>query len=171
MGETVSLFSVQTVSDLAATVYLSVCAAQDLRRRRISLAWSVCMGALAMAVNIVKAAAFLNTAVQTSFCGSLFSFLSWSARLAPGCLLLLLAVAAEGSAGTGDGICFLIVGAFTDARTAWILLAASLCLASLCGMILMCLKKADRKSRLPFLLFAAAAWCVVLLTRLCRFEW
>ena len=168
MTEAFGFISGWPVSLPAVTVYLSVCAVQDLRRRRISLRWSVCMGALALAADIAKAMAFLNTSGNTTPGEVLSGFLLWLSCLAPGCLLLILSAAAEGSAGAGDGICFLVVGAFTDARTAWILLAASLFLASVSGIVLMCLKKADRKTRLPFLAFVGAAWGTGLLVRLCQ---
>lgn len=171
MREIVSLLSVRTMSFAAATIYVSVCAVQDLRRRRISLRWSACMGALALAAEIAKAAAFMKTAENILPGMFFFNCLNWLAGLAPGCLLLLLAAAAEGSSGSGDGICFLIIGAFTDARTAWGLMAASLCLASVSGIVLMCLKKADKKTRLPFLTISGAVWTVALLNHLSQVKW
>lgn len=167
----ISFISGWPVSLTAVTIYLSVCAVQDMKQRRISLRWSACMGTLALVVDLAKAGAFMNEAGNVLPRELLSGILFRLTCLAPGCLLLILAAAAKGSAGAGDGICFLIVGAFTDARTVWILLAASLFLASLCGIVLICMRKADRKTRLPFLVFAEAAWAIVLLSRLCRVKW
>ena len=171
MGETfsfISFISGWPVSFTAVTIYLSVCAAQDMKQRRISLRWSVCMGTLALMVDLAKAVAFMDEAGNVLPRELLSGFLLRLTCLAPGCLLLILSAAAKGSAGAGDGICFLIVGALTDSRTVWILLAASLFLASVFGIVLICMRKADRKTRLPFLVFAEAAWAIVLLSRLCR---
>lgn len=167
----ISFISGWPVSLTVMTIYLSVCAVQDMKQRRISLRWSACMGILAMMVNFAKAGAFMNEAGNVLPLELLSGFLFRLTCLVPGCLLLILSAAAKGSAGAGDGICFLIVGALTDARTVWILLAASLFLASVFGIVLICMRKADRKTRLPFLVFAEAAWAIVLLSRLCRVKW
>lgn len=138
---------------LLSGAYLAACGVQDLRRRRISLRLSLAAGCTAV---LLDAAAFA--------CGD-GRALSYAAGLVPGLLLLLLAFFADGAAGQGDGICFLVLGAFLGGAEAWTVLTAALILASLSGTGLMFFRKAGRKTRLPFLTIAAAAWAGLLLAR------
>lgn len=58
----ISFISGWPASLTAVTIYLSVCAVQDMKQRRISLRWSACMGTLALMVDLAKAGAFMNEA-------------------------------------------------------------------------------------------------------------
>lgn len=97
--------------------------------------------------------------------------LTYAGGLLPGGMLLLLAALSGGAAGTGDGICFLVVGALLGTWMTWILLMCSLVLASVCGVILMLLGKAGRKTHMPFLAFTAAAWAGILAVNLSGMNW
>ena len=105
-----------------------------------------------------------------------------TAGLLPGALLLLLSAAAKEAVGRGDGYCFLILGALCGPKTACTIAAETLFLASLSGIALMILRKAQRKTRmilrkaqrktrLPFLLFAGAAWAGDTVLRLSGIRW
>ena len=94
-----------------------------------------------------------------------------TAGLLPGALLLLLSAAAKEAVGRGDGYCFLILGALCGPKTACTIAAETLFLASLSGIALMILRKAQRKTRLPFLLFAGAAWAGDTMLRLSGIRW
>lgn len=129
-------------------IYLAVCAVQDLKRRQISIALSVLAGC---------AAVIMDGGLLLRDPGEVFPYLG---GLLPGLLLLVLARISRGAAGTGDGICFLVLGAILGARATWILLMSALILACIGGGACMAVGKAGRKTKLPFLTFAAAAWCV-----------
>ena len=128
------------------TVYLEICAVQDLAKRRISIPLSVLTGAVALLLDIPL---FVSGAPDALF---------WGTAFLPGILLLLLSFAATGAAGTGDGICFLVLGGLLGPRVAGTLVMAALLLASLAGIVLLVCRKADRKTHLPFLFFAGLVW-------------
>lgn len=132
------------------SVYLGICALQDLRVRRISIPLSALAGAAAAVLDLPALAD-----------GSLDMIL-FAAGMLPGILLLLICVAAKGAAGSGDGLCFLAAGAMLGPGPAWILLMASLSLTCVCGILLLALGKAKGKTRMPFLTFAGLAWILVL---------
>lgn len=92
--------------------------------------------------------------------------LTQAAGLLPGALLLILSFAAGGSAGAGDGIGFLVIGILLNAQKTWILFMSSLVLASFFGIVLMILKRACRKTKLPFMTITAAGWALLLTAHL-----
>lgn len=144
---------------ILCTAYLLVCALQDLRRRKIGIR---------MSVFTVCAALLLDAS-------ALFSgqeeMLTYVGGLLPGVVLLLLALLSRGAAGSGDGICFLVLGVLLGTWMTWILLMYSLLLASVCGVILMLFQKAGRKTRMPFLAFTAAAWAGIMAVKLSGINW
>lgn len=144
---------------LLTTAYMGICAVQDFKSRRISLPLTACAGCAAIVLDLPVIAGRGN------------GVLLMTAGLLPGALLLLLSAAAKGAAGRGDGYCFLILGALCGPKTAWTIAAEALFLASLSGIALMILRKAQRKTRLPFLLFAGAAWAGDTVLRLSGIIW
>lgn len=154
---------------LIAAVYMGICALQDLQTRRISLRLTVCAGTAAA---IFDAAAVTNASAGAERVASVVNLLLFfAAGFLPGALLLILSLAAEGAAGKGDGFCFLVLGALLGPRMTWMILLTALFLASLCGIILMILKKAGRKTRMPFLVFAGFALAGNILIHLCGIIW
>lgn len=129
-------------------LYLTVCAVQDLQRRKIGVIVSVIAACTAAGLDLL----LLFRAPA--------EILPYLAGLVPGAMLLLLSAVSGGAAGAGDGVCFLILGAFLGARKTWILLMISLVCAALGGGMWMALGRAGRKTKLPFLAFAAAALAV-----------
>lgn len=150
------LFSkaIQVLRMAVASAYLAACGIQDLRSRRISLRASAAAGFAAIALNL------------TAWITCREPVLPYVGGLLPGALLLLLAFFSDGAAGTGDGICFLVLGALLGMWQAWGLLMASLVPASACGVALMAMHRAGRKTRLPLLTFTAAAWFCLAAVRL-----
>lgn len=157
--EGISLLSEETLRQIVCTMYLAICAMQDLRRRKISIRLCAFAGMIALALN---AGEILTGSLKV---------LPFLGGLLPGALLLLLAFVSGGAAGIGDGICFLILGAMLETRVTWILLMCALVLVSACGGILMLVQKAGRKTRMPFLTFTAAAWAGILAARLSGLNW
>lgn len=73
------------------------------------------------------------------------------------CLLLLSMVLME-SVGFGDGLVVLVCGIFTGFFKNLMLLMTGFLLTSLAGILLILLKKANKKSRLPFVPFLTMAY-------------
>lgn len=144
---------------MICTAYLLICALQDIHRRKIGVKMSALAGGAAL---LLDAAVFFSGQAK---------ILTYAGGLLPGGMLLLLAALSGGAAGTGDGICFLVVGALLGTWMTWILLMCSLVLACVCGVILMLLGKAGRKTHMPFLAFTAAAWAGILAVNLSGMNW
>ena len=144
---------------LICTGYLLVCALQDIRRQKIGVKMSAGVGCTALLLDV--AAAFSGQEKIWTYAGGFL----------PGFMLLLLALMSGGAAGTGDGLCFLVLGMLLGTWKTWILLMCALLLASACGVILMLFQKAGRKTRMPFLVFTAAAWAGILAVDLSGINW
>ena len=159
MIKTTDLLSSEMLKNILSTIYLAICAVQDFRSRRISVNVSAGTGTAA-AVLCIASLLRGHSSAAAVFAG-----------LLPGVFLLICAFAARGSAGFGDGICFLVLGMLLGARTTWILLFATLLSVLLCGIILILLRRAGRQTRLPFLTFAAAVRAGILLVQSGVVDW
>ncbi|MDO5133145.1 MAG: hypothetical protein Q4D81_09205 [Eubacteriales bacterium] len=153
-----------------SSVYLVICGIQDFRRRRIHLGVSAAVAALAVI------ALLLQKTWRIGFQEGIREGLTEGVAavpgaMMPGALLLLLSFAAKGTAGPGDGICYLVLGIMLGMRTTWMLLAASLMLSSVCGIVLLAVRRADRKTKMPFLTISAAVWAAVLAARCAGITW
>ncbi len=135
----------------AACLFLAAAAGQDIYRRQVSL---------------LLPAAFL---IPGLFCGfwrltaegeDLYMA---AAALLPGCGLCLLAGLSDNKVGWGDGLCTLILGLLAGAGPCIFAVSAGMLLLSLLCIILLLSGKADRNSRMPFLPFLAAGYCLYLL--------
>ena len=144
---------------LICTIYLLVCAIQDIRRRKIGIPLSACAGCAALLLNAVSV---ITGRSSMPFC---------LGGLLPGALLLVLAFVSRGALGSGDGICFLVLGAFLGAPVTWILLLCALLCAALFGAVLLALHQAGRKTRIPFLPFTAVSWAGIMAVRLSGINW
>lgn len=149
----------ESFRQIVCTIFLAVCAVQDLRSRKISV--TMC-GCAFFAALVLEAGEILT---------GRWMALSLIGGLLPGAMLLLLAFVSGGAAGTGDGICFLIAGILLGTRMTWILMMWALMLASVCGGVLLLMQRAGRKTRMPFLAFTAAAWAGILAVRLSGLDW
>ena len=89
--------------------------------------------------------------------------LSMITGLLPGALLLLLAYVTKESIGYGDGLVLCIVGMFCGLRETVAILGTALALAAVAAVILVAIKKAGRKTELPFLPFLCLGYGVSLL--------
>ena len=136
--------------EILSGIFLAACAVQDLRTRKICLQIPVIAGVLALGLD--AALLFRQPQALLPFLGGIL----------PGAALLALSRLADGAAGTGDGICYLVVGALEGAWKTCLLLTAALVLSAAAGAVLLVTRRGSRKTRLPFLSFTAAAW--VLLT-------
>ena len=88
-----------------------------------------------------------------------------AAAMAPGVLLLILALLPRGGVGTGDGLCLLLCGLVWEARWCWEALLLGLTCGGVYALGLLALRKGTRKTRFPFLPFLAAGYGLTLLHR------
>ena len=153
------LVGTEDIRYLLASVYLGICGLQDLRTQRVSCGVAAAAGCAAVVLD-------LRACIRGDA-----DVVYWLAALIPGVFLLALSFLAEGAAGRGDGICFLVVGAYLGCGMTAAVLMAALVLASLCGLVFLVLRKVGRKTRLPFLSFAAAAWAGFIVLRIAGICW
>lgn len=149
----------ETLREALCTGYLVICAVQDLKRRTIDIRVSVFAGCAAL---LLDGAALAVGQIE---------ILTFLGGLVPGILLLALALFSGGAAGIGDGICFLVLGVLLGTWMTWAVLMSALILASAVGVLLMFLRKAGRRTHMPFLAFAAASWALILAARLSGIKW
>jgi Flp pilus assembly protein protease CpaA len=132
-------------------LYLVVLSVFDGREKKVPIVL-LCGGtAIAAAVNLyicIRDAADWKMGVMTAFMGML-----------PGCFLLLVA-RVTGKAGYGDGIALLGVGLLTGYGTCLLLLCFSLLCMSVCSIVLLLTRKAEKNTTLPYLPFLAAVYLV-----------
>ena len=81
----------------------------------------------------------------------------------PGIYMLTVAYF-TGKAGYGDGITLMSLGMFTDFKTCILLWGFSMLFLSLVSVALLCLRKANRDTRLPYLPFLTAVYAVGMMT-------
>ncbi len=80
--------------------------------------------------------------------------------LLPGIFLLLLAAATKERIGKGDGMVVCSLGMGYGIDDILIILLAALFAAALMAIVLLVLRRADRKTELPFLPFLFCGWVV-----------
>ncbi len=128
--------------------FLSVATYYDIRYKRIPV-WVQGMGMVFVCIGII---------IQGHG-------LQWANLLAliPGIFLLILSFVTGESIGYGDGISVLILGGLAGFSNCMWVLCISLIFISMAGIILLAIKRATRKTRLPyipFLLAAESVWLV-----------
>lgn len=121
--------------------------AADLRTRKVS----------------VYAVAVFGMAAVT--CGIMQGNAAWSlaAGVLPGAFVLLLALCTRESIGIGDGLVLCALGIFCGMERIVAVFGMALFLSALLAMVLLVLKRAGRKTELPFLpcLCAGYLLCVI----------
>ena len=83
--------------------------------------------------------------------------------LLPGCFYLLLHFVSEGQIGTGDGLSILVLGLFAGLLNTVLITAAAQFLCALAAAGLLAVRKAGKKTRIPFLPFLGGAALVLYL--------
>lgn len=84
--------------------------------------------------------------------------------LIPGCFYLLMSLLTDAQIGAGDGISILILGLYCGLSNTLLITAAAqvLCAFTAAGLLIM--KKAGKRTRIPFLPFLGGAALVLYLT-------
>lgn len=129
---------------LGVLVGLSIC---DLKTKKIPVAAVVLFGAAVLGYRLMTGIELLGLLVG----------------LVPGAVLLLLAVLTGESIGIGDGLVLCVVGLFCGLTKAVSVLAMALVLSSVVAMVLLVLKRAGRKTELPFLPCLCSGYLLCLL--------
>lgn len=123
-------------------VYLCISAYWDIRYKRIP--WCVQgMGVVFLCIYIVVQWGEIDAFYITAFL--------------PGIFLLLLSFITKENIGYGDGISVLILGGMIGFRNCIWVLCISMLLLSVVGAVLLIVRRANRKSRIPYLPFLLMA--------------
>ena len=142
------------VTELIALILLGVAAFCDCRARKIPLVWVLLLFGCAL-IRAAHALTHGGNAPHTLLLAAL-----------PGAALMLLSVCSGHAMGLGDGLVLLAAGpVFGFAPTLTALMIAFFCSALVSALLLAC-KKADRKTRIPFVPFLAAALGVMCVAHL-----
>lgn len=145
--------------EILSGIFLAACAFQDLRTRKICLQIPVIAGVLALGLD--SALLFRQPQALLPLLGGIL----------PGAALLALSRLADGAAGTGDGICYLVIGAMEGAWKTCLLLTGALVLSAAAGAVLLVTRRGSRKTRLPFLTLTAAAWILLTIALQAGIQW
>ena len=126
---------------------LLILSIMDLRTRKISLLPVLLLSLFAMGYRFWE-----NESLWEVLTGML-----------PGGVLLLAAWVTKESIGYGDGIVLLVVGVFCGIKKTVAILGISLIMAALMAMLLLVLRRAGRKTELPFLPCLCSGYLLCLL--------
>lgn len=84
-----------------------------------------------------------------------------AASLMPGAALLLVALVTKEAVGLGDGLLLMATGPLFGWQRMLLCIAAALLLTTVASAVLLAVKKADRKTKIPFVPFLAAGMGVI----------
>ncbi len=121
--------------------FLILCSLQDIKEQKLSVKMLLLSGALFM------------------ISSHLFDQISYGQRVAgmlPGMLAFVLAFMTKEQIGYGDAACLTVLGNVVSVEILFGAIAGGLFLLSICSIILLVRKKADRKTTLPFVPFLTA---------------
>lgn len=81
--------------------------------------------------------------------------------MVPGAVLCLLAWAAKGSIGCGDGLVLMIIGNLTDVRMSLLILSVAVMMSFGYSIVLLVFRKKRRKDVFPFIPFYLSAMVLI----------
>lgn len=133
---------------LMILMFLGVSTYFDFRWRRIPV-WVLGMGVIFLCVSMI---------VQGEKPG-----LAYLISLIPGAFMIMLSFITKENIGYADGISVLILGGMAGIRNCIWVMCISLMMISLVGLCLIALKRANRKTRIPYVPFVFAAQALLLI--------
>lgn len=141
-----------TAVQLTVTGMLAVLSAEDIRTKRIPMWMLACFLSVCAGICICQ---LQGTAVWIFLLQKLMSAL-------PGILLFFLSLTKNAPVGTADGLCLCGIG-LTQLlpATIWTVCAASF-LAAFCGIVLLVLHRAGRRTKIPYIPFLSAGYLIYL---------
>lgn len=119
----------------------------DLKTKRIPVVWVVLLGAATVIYRVIAGAGVWELA----------------AGIVPGLLLLLVAFATGESIGSGDGLVLCALGLFCGVTMTVAVFGMALLLSAVLAIVLLVLRRAGRKTELPFLPCLCAGYLLCLL--------
>lgn len=131
---------------LGLTLLLAPCVVLDVRKKKLPVIWLLLFLPVSFAVNLLVQRVSLWAMIFGVLYGGLF---------------LCVSLAAKGSIGFGDGIMIGSAGALQGGMFVLMSSFTGFLFAGVFGLIYIKVKKLDRKTRLPFAPFFAAA-CLLL---------
>lgn len=128
--------------------FLILCSIQDIREKRLSVKMLVVSSLLFSGMSLI----FEEIPIEKR----LYNIL-------PGMSAFLLAFLTKEQIGYGDAACLVVLGILVSAGCLSGAIMAGLILLSICSIILLAWKKANRKTTLPFLPFLSAGmlWQII----------
>lgn len=136
------------IKTMGIIVFLVLCSIQDIREKRLSVKMLVVAGLLFLGMSLV----FEEMPIEKRL-----------HNILPGMITFLLAFLTKEQIGYGDAACLVVLGIMVSAGSLFGAVMIGLILLSICSMILLAGKKADRKTTLPFLPFLSAGmlWQII----------
>ena len=136
------------IKTMGIIVFLVLCSIQDIREKRWSVKMLVVAGLLFLGMSLV----FEEMPIEKRL-----------HNILPGMITFLLAFLTKEQIGYGDAACLVVLGIMVSAGSLFGAVMIGLILLSICSMILLAGKKADRKTTLPFLPFLSAGmlWQII----------
>lgn len=125
-------------------IWLSAMSISDFRSRRIPV-WVIGTGIPLAVISVV----------QNWNSGNL-NGTELGLSLIPGALLLILSITQK--AGYGDGFVVVLLGLMEGKRNHMRIFFLSFIFMSVCALVLLFLRKADKSTKMPYLPFLLAAW-------------
>lgn len=119
----------------------------DLRWKRVSTIGVAVFGAVALVYRIC-----VGTGVAELFCGFL-----------PGLILLVVSFLTKESVGMGDGLVLCALGIFSGMKQTLAVLGMAFFLCAMLAVLLLVLRRANKKTELPFLPCLCAGYLLCLL--------
>ena len=133
------------------TIWIITVSIMDISTRRVPV-WMLAAG------GICAIPAFME-----QWSGSTWNCAGMLIGMLPGALLLGMGFVTK-QVGYGDGLATLILGTALGSGKSWLLFCASLFLMAICSILLLALRKAKYKTRIPYLPFLAAGWLLAICT-------
>lgn len=130
-------------------ILMGLCAIYDLRSKRIPLV----LIALCAVLSVIESVIGLTDHVRTP--------VMILAALMPGIFLLFLSFVTKQAVGFGDGLLMCAVGPILGFRLMMSGVMLGFFLSSLAAIFLLIFKKADKKTKMPFVPFLASAMGVM----------
>ena len=143
-----------TVLFIAGGILLGVLAWIDVRTKKIPLLPVGVLAVMMLGMRILSVETFSGLAKELP---------AILAGLLPGGIGLLFSVVTDGKVGAGDGLVLAAIGLGIGFYRTMFLWSMALCVAAVWAMLLLALKKAGRKTELPFVpcLFLGYVLCQV----------
>lgn len=131
--------------NLIVATLLSICSFYDLKQKEVPLLPIVIVG--------IGGILYIIFGVEK---------ISYIAGAGLGILCLLFGKITEESLGYGDGYLLLAIGLLIGLKKNIALLIIALFLSAIFSMVLLILKKGNRKTTIPFVPFLLLSWCIIL---------